>query len=73
MHDMTQTEARAEATRRWGMNATIEFRPPRGPRSQRGRLARYACKVGNGAAGAFRSIEGQGDTWREAFDDAQQR
>jgi hypothetical protein len=73
MKDMTQEEARAEALRRWGAAGTIEFRPPRRPRGLRGRLARYACKVGNGAAGGMRSVEGQGDTWREAFEDARPR
>jgi len=72
MKEMTQHEARAEAFRRWGTAGTIEFHPPRQPRAVRGRLARYACTVGNGGEG-FRSVEGQGDTWREAFDDARPR
>ena len=73
MKDMTQAQARAEAVRRWGARGSIEFRPSRVPRAQRGRLARYACKVGDGALGCGGSIEGQGDTWREAFDDARPR
>jgi len=73
MKDMTQAEALAEAVRRWGAKGTIEFLPPRFPRAQRGRLARYACKVGDGAAGSGGSVQGQGNTWREAFDDAQPR
>src|SRR5262249_62262478 len=48
MKDMTQEEARAEALRRWGAAGTIEFHPPRRRRGLRGRLARYACTVGNG-------------------------
>ena len=71
MKDMTPDEARAEAARRWGASATIEFPPRRGMR--RGRLARYSCKVGNGAGGTVRSIEGQGDTWLDAFADARPR
>jgi hypothetical protein len=73
MKDMTQTQALAEALRRWGASGTIEFRPPRVARPHRGRLARYTCKVGNGAGGSIRSVEGQGDSWREAFDDARLR
>lgn len=72
MKDMTQDEARAEALRRWGTAGTIEFHPSRRNGALRGRLARYACKVGNGARGS-RAEEGQGDTWREAFDDARPR
>ena len=67
--DMTLEQARAEAVRRWGAGAMVEFRPARAPRSTRGRLARYRCTVGNG----FRSIEGQGETWIEAFADARPR
>lgn len=73
MNDMTQEQARAEAFRRWGAAGSIEFHPPRRPRTLRGRLARYACKVGNGAGQGMRSEEGQGDTWREAFADARPR
>ena len=73
MKDMTQQEAKAEAFRRWGPAGKIEFHPPRVARAQRGRLARYACTVGNGAAGSRRTVEGQGDTWLEAFADAQSR
>jgi hypothetical protein len=72
MKDMTQQEAQAEALRRWGAGGVIEFRPPR-RRGVRGRLARYACKVGNGGPGGLHSVEGQGDTWREAFEDARPR
>lgn len=71
--DMTQAEAKAEAQRRWGSSGTATFRPSRGGRGQRGRLARYPCFVGNGPAGSPHSVEGQGATWREAFDDARQR
>ena len=70
MKDMTQEQARTEARRRWGDTATIEFHPPRRAQAVRGRLARYACKVGNGAPRGLRAVEGQGDTWREAFEDA---
>jgi hypothetical protein len=73
MNDMTQTEALAEAIKRWGPNGTIRFLPPHPARRQRGRLARYCCIVGNGIAGSLYSIEGQGNTWREAFDDARRR
>jgi len=70
MKDMTLKQAQAEAVRRWGPSGTIEFRPIPSGRIRRGRLARYACKVGNGVEGSFRSVEGQGHTWREAFADA---
>src|SRR5438309_10481713 len=73
MKDMTQTEALAEAIRRWGPSGTIKFRPPLPARKQRGRLARYCCIVGNGIAGSFYSIAGQGNPWRAAFDDARPR
>ena len=73
MTDLTLEQARAEAVRRWGAGGRVEFRPPRTPRSRRGRLARYPCTVGNGGGGAFRSIEGQGETWLEAFADVRPR
>lgn len=73
MKDMTQGQAQAEAVRRWGASASIEFRPPRMHREQRGRLARYACTVASGAPGCRRSVEGQGETWLEAFADAHPR
>jgi len=73
MKDMTQTQALAEAVRRWGPSGTITFRPPRSIKSIRGRLARYCCTVGNGGGGSFYSIEGQGNTWLEAFADARPR
>jgi hypothetical protein len=73
MKDMTQGQAQAEAIRRWGPQGTIEFHAPRADRGQRGRLARYPCKVGNGISGAYRSVEGQGETWVEAFADARPR
>ncbi|MCA1825831.1 MAG: hypothetical protein LC689_02685 [Myxococcales bacterium] len=70
MKDMTERQARAEAMKRWGAAAIIQYSAPRSDR--RGRLARYTCKVGNGAGGGI-AIEGQGYTWREAFDDARPR
>ena len=70
MKDMTETEARAEAIRRWGPRSTIEFRPSRSSNGRRGRLARYRCTVANGDRRSSYSIEGQGNTWREAFADA---
>ena len=73
MKDMTQEEALAEAVRRWGASGTIRFRPSPPGRTHRGRLARYCCTVGNGIAGSFYSVEGQGNTWREAFADARPR
>jgi hypothetical protein len=73
MKDMTQKEARAEAIRRWGPSGTIAFRPPRSITNRRGRLARYCCTVSSGDASAFDSVEGQGNTWREAFADARSR
>jgi len=73
MKDMTQKQAWAEAVRRWGPTATIEFRPPRTSGNRRGRLARYCCTVSNGDRGSFESVEGQGNTWVEAFADARPR
>jgi hypothetical protein len=66
--DMTQEEAQAEAIRRWGSSATAVYRAPRRD-GVHGRLARYCCTVGNGRAGGY-PVEGQGNTWREAFADA---
>ena len=71
--DMTEQQALAEAVRRWGATGTIKFRPSRAGGGHRGRLARYCCTVGNGVSGSFYSIEGQGNSWREAFDDARPR
>jgi len=71
--DMTRAQAQAEAFRRWGPGATIKFLPAHEGRSRRGRLARYSCIVGNGSPGSFYAIEGQGNTWTEAFADARPR
>ena len=73
MKDMTEREARDEAFRRWGPRGVIEYRPRRGDRQQRGRLARYPYTVSDGAAGTRRSVEGQGESWRAAFEDARPR
>jgi hypothetical protein len=73
MTDMTQEQARAEALRRWGPGSTITYRPSRASRLSRGRLARYSCTVSNGNPGRAEAVEGQGDTWREAFADARER
>jgi hypothetical protein len=72
MKDMTEEQALAEAVRRWGPSGAIRLRTQSSVsgRVQRGRLARYRCVVGNGGLGKDCSIEGQGDTWREAFLDA---
>jgi hypothetical protein len=67
--DMTQEQAQAEAIRRWGSSATAVYRPSRRADGGHGRLARYCCTVGNGRAGGY-PVEGQGNTWREAFADA---
>ena len=71
--DMTDKEARAEALKRWGPTGTVTFRPPRTSTSSRGRLARYCYIVGNGDVRTLYSVEGQGNTWREAFEDARAR
>ena len=73
MDDMTPDQAQAEALRRWGAAGRIEFHPPRRPGASRGRLGRYACKVDNGGGTRSVSVEGQGNTWREAFADARPR
>lgn len=73
MKDMTEKQALAEAVRRWGERGTIRFRPTpatRIPRLNRGRLARYCCVVSNGEGPRVYLVEGQGNTWREAFADA---
>jgi hypothetical protein len=67
MKEMSERQALAEAAKRWGPAATVEFSAPRS--EHRGRLARYTCRVSNGARGS-NAIEGQGYSWREAFDDA---
>lgn len=72
MKDMTMKQAQAEAIRRWGERAVVRFRPPR-PAGIRGRFARYCCTVGNGLERSLDAVEGQGHTWREAFEDARLR
>lgn len=69
---MTQKEALAEAVRRWGKSGAIRCRPAPASKARvrQGRLSRYRCTVGNGDLGKYCSVEGQGDTWREAFEDA---
>jgi len=42
-------------------------------RGNRGRLARYCYTVSNGLAGSCACVEGQGNSWREAFEDARGR
>jgi hypothetical protein len=69
---MTREEAEAEAVRRWGAGGTVTFRPG-APGKARGRLARYRCVVRSGGRGFSPTIEGQGDTWQEAFADARPR
>ena len=72
MDDMSEEEARAEAKRRWGPSGAVRLRVEAAHpgRSTRGRLARYRCTVGDGSLGKECTVEGQGNTWREAFDDA---
>ncbi len=72
MKDMTEEQALAEAKKRWGASGAIRLRTDSSTsgRVHRGRLARYRCVVGNGGLGKDCSIEGQGDTWEEAFLDA---
>ncbi len=69
---MTHIEATKEAVRRWGPSGWARFRP--GPQSKTnarpGRLARYRYAVGSGPLNDATTVEGQGDTWREAFADA---
>ena len=69
MKDMTQKQAMAKAMRLWGASGAIRYRPTHRVGNPRGRLARYCCTV-SGYAGAFQPIQGQGNTWREAFADA---
>jgi hypothetical protein len=70
--DMTEDQATAEAVRRWGPTGAIRLRSAAGALGsvKRGRLAPYRCIVGDGRLGKSRTVEGQGDTWREAFLDA---
>jgi len=71
MKDMTQQQALAEAVKRWGTTGAVRIRPgPVGKRTGGGRLARYRFTVGNGGLGKLCTVQGQGDTWREAFEDA---
>jgi hypothetical protein len=70
MKDMTQKQAQAEAVRRWGATGTIKFRPSNAGKIQRGRLARYCCIVSSCQVRSTYTVEGQGNTWREAFADA---
>ena len=71
MKDLTEKQAKAEALKRWGPTGTIHLRPESASRDTRGRLARYRCTVGNGYLGKGCSVRGQGDTWKEAFEDAE--
>jgi hypothetical protein len=70
---MTWQQAQDEAIRRWGATGTIRFRPLSSGRTRRGRLARYCCTVSSCQVRSLYSVEGQGDTWREAFADARAR
>ncbi len=72
---MTEKQALAEARRRWGSSGTIRELTARAeaPSAGRGRLARYRFIVGNAGLGTRCTIQGQGDTWRAAFDDARSR
>ena len=72
VRDLTESQAAAEAIRRWGQSGAIRLRSDgTGLGSvKRGRLARYRCTVGDGGLGEYRSMEGQGDSWLEAFLDA---
>ena len=71
---MTKAQALIEARRRWGDGGAVHMRPApvNGGSSRRGRLARYRFVVGNGSLGKRCSIQGQGDSWRAAFEDARQ-
>lgn len=73
MKDMTQKQAWAEAFRRWGASGTATFRSPRSSKGPRGRLSRYCYIVGNRDGRTPDPVEGQGNTWREAFEDARAR
>ena len=72
VRDLTESEAAAEAIRRWGPSGAIRLRSDASGLGsvKRGRLARYRCTVGDGGLGEYRSVEGQGDSWLEAFLDA---
>ncbi|MEW5741429.1 MAG: hypothetical protein AB1938_21085 [Myxococcota bacterium] len=69
MRDMTDEQALAEARRRWGDTGHVRVLSPR-QRERTGRLARYRFMVGNHAPGPLCTVQGQGNSWREAFDDA---
>jgi hypothetical protein len=73
MTDMTREEAEVEAARRWGRSGTIKYRPLHAKRRSLGRLARYCYTVSNGLNGSCACVEGQGNSWREAFADARKR
>jgi len=73
MRDMTEKQALEEARRRWGDEAAVRLRPPpvHGHDNRRGRLAPYRYSVGNFGLGKRCTVKGMGDTWREAFEDAE--
>jgi hypothetical protein len=75
MKEMTQEQAQAEALKRWGPSGAVRLLPASITKSKsgRGRLARYRFIVGNGKLGKACSVQGQGDTWEEAFADARPR
>ena len=74
-NDMSREQAEREARRRWGptgevrMRGVAQYKSSRGP----GRLARYRYVVGNGRLKGACTILGQGNSWREAFEDARPR
>jgi hypothetical protein len=71
--DMTLEQAQAEALRRWGAGGTVTLRRSRSATGSPGRFARFRCTVSNGLARSIQAVEGQGDTWAEAFADARPR
>lgn len=75
MREMTNEQALAEARRRWGNSGSIRELQA-GPSARpgaRGRLARYRFTVGDGHLGPRCTVQGQGDSWRDAFADAGSR
>ena len=72
--DLTAQQALMEARRRWGDGGAVRLLPLGRHQGQgRGRLARYRYLVGNGRLGLSCTVQGQGDSWSQAFEDAKPR
>lgn len=80
---MDPNEALKEATKRWGKSAAVDFKKKALPKAERDKLPKKdprrlttPCSVGKivSIGGiSFFSVEGSGDTFEEAFAEADRR